>query len=417
VTLETAALAVDPFDAFCLSRTGRPRAGAEHANDTKGGANETVSLVKEGACGVALAITAWWGICLVLFAVAAVADEPSLTATTLSSREAPTNHGPGLVELPSGGLLACWYAGTTEANADSRILCSASDDGGWTWSASRTVVAAGDQAVGADAPNKSLGNVTLYHDRSGRLWMIYGVIERWDWPIIGNLCRNWLCGRVDARISLDQGRTWSPSVRFDDQTGALPRAKPVSVGAAGDAIPLYLEGAETSFLRVFDLARAVPGSPPEAGRIFRLAASGLIQPALLVQADGRVRAFLRDSRGRSIFTAVLDLASGRWTPAIATNLPNPGSALDAFFDDRGAFILVYNPSSSDRSILRLARSSDGLHFDPGCDIAVGQGEVAYPTVIRAADGSWHIVYSSDGKARIRHIRFNAAWLDRCFGQN
>ncbi|HXP97952.1 MAG TPA: exo-alpha-sialidase [Telmatospirillum sp.] len=361
-----------------------------------------------------VATSAWWGLCLVLFAVAAVAEEPSLATTTLPSLEAPTNHGPGLVELPFGGLLACWYAGTTEANADSRILCSASDDGGRTWSPSRIVVAAGDQAVGADAPNKSLGNVTLYHDRSGRLWMIYGVIERWDWPIIGNLCRNWLCGRVDAMISLDQGRTWSPSVRFDDQTGALPRAKPVSVGAAGDAIPLYLEGAETSFLRVFDLARAVPGSPPETGRIFRLAASSLIQPALLVQADGRVRAFLRDSRGRSIYTAVLDLASGRWTPAIATNLPNPGSAVDAFFDDKGAFILVYNPSNSDRSVLRLARSNDGLHFDPGCDIAVGQGEVAYPTVIRTADGDWHVVYSSDDKTRIRHVRFDAAWLDRCF---
>jgi predicted neuraminidase len=335
------------------------------------------------------------------------------------------NHGPGLVELPSGGLLACWYSGTTEANADSRILCSSSDDRGRTWTEPLVAVAAGEQARGADEPNKSLGNVTLTHDRSGRLWMIYGVIQRWDWPIIGSLCRNWLCGRVDAKVSRDQGRTWSASVRFDDQTGALPRAKPVSAGAAGDLVPLYLEGAETSFLRLLDLSQLDEPKPVETGQdlnkavsrtgqIFRLNNPGLIQPALLVQVDGTIRAFLRDSRERWVHTAVLDLPSGRWSPAIATNLPNPGSAIDAFFDGQGAFILAYNPSNSDRHRLKLARSDDGVHFEPGCDIAEEQGDVAYPTIIRAADGIWHMVYSSDGKTRIRHVQFDEVWLAHCF---
>ena len=354
------------------------------------------------------------GLCLLAFA--AMAEEPSFTATILPSLGAPTNHGPGLVEQPSGDLLACWYSATTEANADGRILCASSDDQGRQWTVPQVAVAPGEQAIGAEAPNKALGNVTLHYDRSGRLWMIYGVIQRWDWPIIGNLCRNWLCGRVDAKISIDQGRTWSPSFRFDNQTGALPRAKPIFVTAEEEAIPLYLEGAETSFLRVLDLSRQGAGSTVDSGRSFRLADSHLIQPALLVQADGRIRAFFRDSHERFVHTAVLDLASGLWSAAVATDLPNPGSAVDAFFDDSGTFILVYNPSNRDRRILRLAQSSDGLHFHPGCDIAVGQGDVAYPTVLRAADGTWHLVYSSDGKARIRHIRFDAAWLDRCFGK-
>jgi predicted neuraminidase len=345
----------------------------------------------------------------------ALAEEPQLTASVLPAPAGQTNHGPGLIELPSGGLLSCWYSGTTEANADSRILCAGSDDQGLSWRPPEVAVAAGEQALGANAPNKSLGNVTLHHDRDGRLWMIYGVIQRWDWPIIGNLCRNWLCGRVDAKISTDQGRTWSAAIRFDDQVGALPRAKPLSVGTLGEAVPLYLEGEETAFVRILDLSHIGVGSSPEPGRIDRLAESGLIQPALLLQANGEIRAFLRDSRQRAVFTAVLDVASGRWSQAMATNLPNPGSAVDAFFDDKGAFILVYNPSNRDRSALRLARSADGVHFEPGCDIAVGQGDVAYPTVIRTADGFWHVVYSSDDKARIRHLRFNAAWLDRCFG--
>ena len=116
-------------------------------------------------------------------------------------------------------LLVCWYSGTTEANVDTVILGATSSDAGTTWSAPRQVAGPGEQAIGAAAPNESLGNVALYVDTAGRLWMIHGVIQRWTLPLLGNVCNNWYCGRVDARISLDEGRTWSVPVRFDDRSG------------------------------------------------------------------------------------------------------------------------------------------------------------------------------------------------------
>lgn len=347
---------------------------------------------------------------------AARADPPAISASLVPAPGGRTNHGPGLVGLADGGLLLCWYSGATEANEDARILCSDSADHGGHWTPPRVAVDRGEQAPGAAAANKSLGNVTLHRASDGRLWMIYGVIQRWDWPLVGNVCRNWLCGRVDAKVSSDQGRTWSGAMRLDDQTGALPRGKPVRVAGLGDVIPLYLEGAEQSFVRIVDLARASPEHPP-LGPTAALSGAPLIQPSLVVQADGRLRAFLRDSRAVSIYTAVFDPATLRWGAAVATNLPNPGAAVEALRDDKGRFVLIYNPSRDDRRTLSLAWSDDGISFHRGCDL-VGtgtQGDVAYPTAIRDDDGDWHVVYSSDGKSRIRHLRFGAAWLDQCLG--
>ena len=35
-----------------------------------------------------------------------------------------TAHAPAMVELPSGDLLCCWFAGTYEGSADVHIVCS-----------------------------------------------------------------------------------------------------------------------------------------------------------------------------------------------------------------------------------------------------------------------------------------------------
>jgi predicted neuraminidase len=323
------------------------------------------------------------------------------------------NHGPGLAALEGGDLLACWYSGRSEAGPDVRLLCARAKDGGDRWAPPQVVVPAGDQAIGAATANKSVGNATLLAEADGRLWLIYGVIRRWDWPLVGNVCRNWFCGRVDAKTSTDGGRTWSPSRRLDDQTGALPRGRPLHVDGLGDVLPLYREGAANSFLRIVDLGQWF-GDAGSSGQVVDFLGPGLIQPALVRQDDGLIRAYFRDTASRAVYTALFDPASGRTTPAIATDLPNPGAAVDVFRDPDGGLVLIYNPSTSDRETLALAWSDDGVHFRRGCDL-VGRdelGEVAYPAVV-AANGVWHVVFSAEDKTRIRHVRFNQAWLRLC----
>ena len=44
-----------------------------------------------------------------------------------------TCHGPGMVELPNGDLLCCWFAGTFEGDADVHIVCARLPKGADKW--------------------------------------------------------------------------------------------------------------------------------------------------------------------------------------------------------------------------------------------------------------------------------------------
>lgn len=292
-----------------------------------------------------------------------------------------------------------------------RILCSRGSSDGSAWSAPWTAVAPQDRAIGAEAPAKSVGNVTLTVAPDGRVWMVYGVIQSRVWPLIGEVCHNWVCGRIDARVSADEGRAWARAHRLVDIGGALPRAelKPVP---GGYLAPFYEENAQ----------RAVIAKVTFAGETARLAGYWpldgwkLIQPALARQNDGRYRVFFRDQQRRGVYAARFDPRTGAWSDVARTNLPNPGSAVDAFPDGRGRYVLIYNPSSTTRDVLALARSADGAHFTQGCDLSRPGLEpaAAYPSIIRGRDGAWRAVYSADAKGVIKFVRFTSQWLERCF---
>jgi predicted neuraminidase len=361
--------------------------------------------IGRAAPGLALAIAFASG---VRAPAAAPAD---ITRATIPAPTGMENHGAAIAELPSGALLVCWYSGKHEEDRSVRILCSRGAGDGSAWSAPWTAVAPGDQAVGAAAPNKSLGNVTLTATPDGRVWMIYGVIQSRMLPIIGEICRNWACGRIDARASSDEGRTWSRANRLVDVEGALPRAelKPVAGGWLG---PFYEETAQRAFIAKLSLGAGGPG----LHALWRLHGPRLIQPALVAQNDGRFRVYFRDQQRQGVYAARFDPRTGAWSDLTRTNLPNPGSAVDAFTDGRGRYLLIYNPSATSRDKLALARSVDGAYFTPGCDLSLPGAEAmaSYPSVIRGRDGDWRVVYSANAKGTIRFVRFTSAWLDRCF---
>jgi BNR repeat-like domain len=390
----------------------RQRVGARDRGGADGRGIARERLPPGRAAAAALAAAALLAPCL---AVSADGDGGTLARSELPAPAGRVNHGPGLAELPSGEMLLCWYSGRSEAGTDVRILCSrGADRGAGGWAPPEVAVESGDRAAGAQAANKSLCNVVLFADaRHDRLWMIHGVIQRWDIPVLGNLCRSWRCGRVDVRLSADGGRSWSAAARLDDRAGALPRAGVLTHPGLGGLLPLYLEGERTSYVRRVEFGEVgLRLGPP-----LPVPTRGVTQPSLVLQGDGRVRAYLRDTAAVAVRTAVLDPASGRWGEGAATDLPNPDSAVEAFMDDRGWFVVVHNPSTRDRRALRLASSRDGIRFAVGCDLVPpGQeGEVAYPTALRSSDGMWHVAYSAWSRTRIGHLRFGPGWLARCLG--
>ena len=319
------------------------------------------------------------------------------------------NHGAGLLHLGEGRLVACWYSGRSEGGSDAVILCSRSRDGGDGWTPPEPVSRPGERAGGAARPAKSVGNVALARDARGRVVMIVGEIQ--SRRIAGvETCRNWRCGRIDFRVSKDDGASWSRPTRLDDRPGALPRGRPVRFEGA-DRIPVYQEAGRAGVLRV-ELSRLEPGQAPGAG-VEPIAAPGpLIQPAL-ADAGGRLVALLRDPRRRFVHVSLWE--KGGWTPATPTDLENPDSAVEAFADARGRLIAIYNPGRADRRTLRLAASTDGTRFAQGCDIVPkdAAGDAAYPAVAQTGPRSWGLVFSIQGKRRIAFMRLDQAFLDAC----
>lgn len=354
-----------------------------------------------------------WAVLALLAAVATVAGRaaPSTTRAEIPAPAVGENHGAAIAELPSGALLVCWYSGDHEEDVSVRILCSRGSNDGVSWSEPWTGVAPGDKAVGAAAANKSLGNVTLTVTPDGRVWMVHGVIQSRPMPLVGNICKNWVCGRIDARVSSDEGRTWSRAHRLVDLGGSLPRAELKSV-QGGFLLPFYLENAQQSLMGKVTL----DGDAAKLVATWPLAGWKLMQPALVRQPDGRFRVFFRDQQRLGVYVAVFDDASGAWTTPERTNLPNPGAAVDAFDDGAGGYVVIYNPSNTTRDVLALARSADGLHFEAGCNLSLPGSEAvaAYPSVIRGRDGAWRAVYSANAKGRIKFVRFASDWLDDCF---
>jgi hypothetical protein len=347
-----------------------------------------------------------------------LAGPMSAAAAPLFRAEVPApavgeNHGAAIAELASGALLVCWYSGEHEEGLSVRILCSRGTGDGASWSAPWTGVAPGDRAIGMTEPNKSLGNVTLTVAPDGRVWMVHGVIQSRTWPMVGNVCKNWVCGRIDARVSADEGRTWSPAHRLVDLPGALPRAEMKPVGG-GYLLPFYQESAQRSVIGEVTLA----GATAHLAATWPLDGFKLIQPALVRESDGRFRVFFRDQQRQGVYTALFDPKTGAWTRPEITNLPNPGAAVDAFDDGTGRYVLIYNPSNTTREVLALARSADGIRFTTGCDLSLPATEAvaAYPSVIRGRDGDWRAVYSANAKGRIRFVRFDSDWLEECFSR-
>lgn len=74
--------------------------------------------------------------------------------------------------------------------------------------------------------------------------------------------------------------------------------------------------------------------------------------------------------------------------------------------------MVYNPSISTRDTLSLAYSTDGVQFTKIHDIVTEGGkESSYPAIITDSQGRYHVTYTSQQRATIKHVTFTQAWLD------
>ncbi len=299
----------------------------------------------------------------------------------------PACHASSIAE--SGGtIVVAFFAGTREGASNVGIwVCRLEGD---AWSESERV------AIGSVRFRRRhpCWNPVLFQSPSGPLYLFYKVgpnPSRW-WGMV--------------MTSADHGRTWSEPQRLGH--GILGPIKNKPVWSPGGAL-LAPSSCERERWRVH-IERSEDGGltwhrgrPLNDGRSF-----AAIQPTLLTQTGGRLQLLCRTRQG-VIAESWSEDDGHKWTPMVATHLPNPDSGIDAVSLRDGRSLLVYNHTQTGRSPLNLIVSNDGIDWRAAALLETDPGEFSYPAIIETSGGMVHITYTWN-RRRIRHVRLDPAAL-------
>lgn len=369
-----------------------------------------------------------------------LAPVPALTSEFVFPLHKQHNHAPGIVECPNGDLLVSWYRGSGERSADDVAVYAARKTAGSdTWS---------DAFLMADTPGFPDCNTTMWVDKDGKLWLFWPVVlanswescltyyrvsadyqkagaPKWEWqgtiplkpkdfePVMLREFAVWKKETADV-TKLPVGLIEEPlKKRIGDKLltrlGWQPRCKPTVLKSGRVVLPLYSDTYSAGLMALSDDGgKTWTASQPLAG-------FGCIQPAVLERKDGTLVAYMREN---GVFKKVRACESKdrgeSWGSVYSTELPNPGSGLDAVRLASGNWLLIYNDTLKGRSSLAVSLSDDeGKTWKWTRHLEKHEtGQYHYPAIIQSKDGAIHAVYSyfvADGKS-MKHARFTEAWV-------
>ena len=351
-------------------------------------------------------------------------------------------HSSSIVELKDGSFLACWFHGSGERSANDVVIQGARRaEGATSWS---------PVFLMADTPNLPDCNPVLYVDRSHKLWLfwIVPVANRWERSVLkyrtaenylGNGPPEWswqdsihlvpgdaFAKRFDSgfrELKFDESMWAEYALQYSRllktaaqdpvkrQTGWMSRTHPQELPSGRFLLPLYSDGFNACLMAISDDGGATwRASEPIIGL-------GPIQPSVVRRSDGTLVAYMRDSGSRPgrVLTASSKDEGETWSVALDTEIPNPGSSLEAIRLHDGRWLMAFNESERGRHNMTLALSDDEgqtwkwkRRLEDSPDRARSFG---YPSLIQAMDGSVHLTYSyKDGKAAIQHVTLDVAWV-------
>ncbi len=337
-----------------------------------------------------------------LTTIAVQAGYPQTGPTTIVQSEyiferAPfaSAHASTIVETPEG-LVAAWFGGTKERNPDVGIWVSRREAGGWS---TPVEVANGVQPNGTRQPS---WNPVLFLPFNGPLVLFYKVgpsPSEW-WGL--------------ARTSNDAGHTWSDAIPLPPGVLGPIRAKPVELTGGEMLAGSSTEdkGWVTHMERFSGKWTAAGLADPKSWEISSPlndpAEFGAIQPTILMHSPTAWQILCRSRQG--VVTDTRSDDGGKtWGHMHATSLANPSAGIDAVRLADGRFLLVYNPSRTERDKLEIAVSEDGTTWRSAVVLEEPPGEHSYPAMIQARDGRVHVTYTWK-RERIKHVVIDPAAL-------
>lgn len=331
-----------------------------------------------------------------------------------------TCHGPGMVELPNGDLLCCWFAGTFEGDADIHIVCARLPKGADKWE--EPVNVSGD-------PTRSEQNPSLFLGPDGAVWCMYTAqLDR-----IPGKDNMQYTSQVRCQKSWDGGLTWGDYETIFPEEGTFSR-QPIQILKNGrwnygnwictDAVD-GLAGDPSAF-RISD----------DQGKTWRMVmmpkSNGRVHPTVVELDDGHLVAFMRSREADFIYRSESFDWGDTWSEPKPTVLPNNNSSISAIRTQSGRIAIAYNPTcvSEDmrskcawpglRCPVAVALSEDGgLTFPMIRWMERGEGYIGdenktnnkqyeYPYIMQSADGRLHLTYAAFTRKAVKYVSFTEA---------
>lgn len=384
----------------------------------------------------------WKSLCLLGCLTSSLfAEEPYFESELIFPLHAQHNHAPGIAELADGEMFVSWYRGSGERRSDDVAVYGARKPvGAKSWSEASLLV---------DTPGFPDCNTCLLVDPRGRLTLFWPLIlantwescvtqmlvaddprgvgsPRWtrrsslwlkpnDFSEAGRQQLDQLVAAVPAGSLSDKMKAEIEEVRtrlgdkLYQRLGWQPRCKPTVLPSGRILLPLYSDTFSFSLMAISD----------DDGNTWRasqpLIGFGAIQPSVLRRDNGTLVAYMRENGvTRHVRVCESNDDGETWGPVGVSELPNPGSGLDAVRLQNGHWVLVYNDTFTGRSKLAVSLSTDEgrtwSHTRHLEDHATGQYH--YPTVIQTRNSHIHTVYSYfvDGGKSMKHAEFDERWI-------
>jgi predicted neuraminidase len=342
-------------------------------------------------------------------AARAASSAPLYRTQLLPNSSAASVHSAAAAEISGGRLRAFWYGGSREGAADVSIYTSVYSPLAAAWSAERVVVTREFAQRHLRRHIRKLGNPVVGRDSRGRLCLYFVSVS------VGG----WAGSAINLMVSEDEGETWSPPRRliaspfFNIST--LVKGAPLLFSDGTVGLPVYHEllGKFGELLRLDAEGRAVGKTRLSWGQ-------SSLQPVIVPRSDKEAVGFMRyagDPPNRILMVRTAD-GGVHWSPPARTALPNPNAAIASVLLADGPLLLAFNNAEENREDLSLALSTDfgntwriahRFEGDPRSPQAPVP-EYSYPWIMQDRAGDIHVLYTW-GRSRIKHVRFNRAWLE------
>lgn len=358
-----------------------------------------------------------WGLafvcCTLISSTISRAQSMSELVFALGSTSFPSSHASTVVELKDGSVMSAWIGGSAEGKPDVAI-----------WSARRSSAGWSAPVEMVREPGTPCFNPVLFRTADSRLWMYYKY---------GPTAATWSAGRM---FSTDEGRTWSKSEHLPAGLLGPIRAKPLVLKdgtiVSGTSFESYREWAvwiERSTDNGTTWAKIGPIVPPRdldrhglgdgtpipadvPGSMDSHFTQGIIQPSVVQLGGSHLRLYARSTlkTARVVIADSMDYGK-TWTQGRPIDVPNPNSGIDALALPDGRVVLIYNNTTTGRTPLNLAVSTDGEHFRMFKTLEDAPGEYSYPALVQAANGDLLMTYTWNRKD-IKYVRLPVADVPR-----